>query len=190
MKRERNVSVDSLGYTMKVLIVTVIPVLLSTTIYNISSIIDQGVFKQVALLQGYSQNDIDVWWGIYTGKFKLLINVPISIASAMAASFVPVLTGSYARRDMEDVRNQINLSTRFVMVVAFPCTVGLAVLATPIFNLLFNGTRQTNDIASCMMWIGAVSVLFYAMSTLSNGLLQGIDRLKVPVINAAIMYFG
>ena len=171
---------------MKVLIVTVIPVLLSTTIYNISSIIDQGVFKQVALLQGYSQNDIDVWWGIYTGKFKLLINVPISIASAMAASFVPVLTGSYARRDMEDVRNQINLSTRFVMVVAFPCTVGLAVLATPIFNLLFNGTRQTNDIASCMMWIGAVSVLFYAMSTLSNGLLQGIDRLKVPVINAAI----
>ena len=54
MKRERNVSVDSLGYTMKVLIVTVIPVLLSTTIYNISSIIDQGVFKQVALLQGYS----------------------------------------------------------------------------------------------------------------------------------------
>ena len=186
MKRERNVSVDSLGYTMKVLIITVIPVLLSTTIYNISSIIDQGVFKQVALLQGYSQNDIDVWWGIYTGKFKLLINVPISIASAMAASFVPVLTGSYARRDMEDVRNQINLSTRFVMVVAFPCTVGLAVLATPIFNLLFNGTRQTNDIASCMMWIGAVSVLFYAMSTLSNGLLQGIDRLKVPVINAAI----
>ena len=174
MKRERNVSVDSLGYTMKVLIVTVIPLL------------DQGVFKQVALLQGYSQNDIDVWWGIYTGKFKLLINVPISIASAMAASFVPVLTGSYARRDMEDVRNQINLSTRFVMVVAFPCTVGLAVLATPIFNLLFNGTRQTNDIASCMMWIGAVSVLFYAMSTLSNGLLQGIDRLKVPVINAAI----
>ena len=70
MKRERNVSVDSLGYTMKVLIITVIPVLLSTTIYNISSIIDQGVFKQVALLQGYSQNDIDVWWGIYTGKFK------------------------------------------------------------------------------------------------------------------------
>ena len=54
-------------------------------------------FKQVALLQGYTQNDIDVWWGVYTGKYKLLINVPISIASAMAASFVPVLTGAYHR---------------------------------------------------------------------------------------------
>jgi len=68
MKRERNVRVSSFGYTMKILVITVIPVLLSTTIYNISGIIDQGIFKQVALLQGYTQNDIDVWWGVYTGK--------------------------------------------------------------------------------------------------------------------------
>ena len=60
MKRERNVRVSSFGYTMKILVITVIPVLLSTTIYNISGIIDQGIFKQVALLQGYTQNDIDV----------------------------------------------------------------------------------------------------------------------------------
>ena len=37
-----------------------------------------------------------------------------------------------------------------------------------------------------MMYVGAVAVVFYSLSTLSNGLLQGIDRLKVPVINAAI----
>lgn len=186
MKRERNVRVSSFGYTMKILVITVIPVLLSTTIYNISGIIDQGIFKQVALLQGYTQNDIDVWWGVYTGKYKLLINVPISIASAMAASFVPVLTGAYHRDDMKAVRGQINLSTRFIMVVAFPCAVGLAVFGLPIFNILFSSTRATNAEASLMMYVGAVAVVFYSLSTLSNGLLQGIDRLKVPVINAAI----
>ena len=180
MKRERNVRVSSFGYTMKILVITVIPVLLSTTIYNISGIIDQGIFKQVALLH------IDVWWGVYTGKYKLLINVPISIASAMAASFVPVLTGAYHRDDMEAVRGQINLSTRFIMVVAFPCAVGLAVFGLPIFNILFSSTRATNAEASLMMYVGAVAVVFYSLSTLSNGLLQGIDRLKVPVINAAI----
>ena len=37
---------------MKVLILTTIPVLLSTTIYNISSIIDNGIFKNIAHLQG------------------------------------------------------------------------------------------------------------------------------------------
>ena len=56
-------------------------VFLSTTIYNISSILDQGVFKNIVLLQGYAEDQMDTWWGIYTGEYKLLINVPISIAS-------------------------------------------------------------------------------------------------------------
>ena len=85
MRREKGVKVEPFAYTMKILIITIVPVLLSTTVYNISSIIDQSIFKNVALLQGYSENKIDVWWGVFSGKYKLLINVPISIASAMAA---------------------------------------------------------------------------------------------------------
>ena len=37
-----------------------------------------------------------------------------------------------------------------------------------------------------MMWVGAIAVVFYSLSTLTNGLLQGIDQLKIPVKNAAI----
>ena len=37
-----------------------------------------------------------------------------------------------------------------------------------------------------MMMIGAVAVVFYSISTLSNGLLQGINQLKAPVIHAVI----
>ena len=186
MKRERNVEVDSFGYTMKVLIITIIPVLLSTTIYNVSGIIDQGLFKNIATWQGYTSEQIDVWWGVFSGKYKVLINVPISIASAMAASSVPTLTSSFAAENMDAVRGQINAAMRFVMVIALPCCIGLAVLAKPVFMLLFPGTMETLDMAAQMMWVGAVAVVFYSMSTLSNGLLLGIDRLKVPVKNAAI----
>ncbi len=186
MKRERNVKVDSFAYTMKILIITIIPVLLSTTIYNISGIIDQGLFKNIAVLQGAATEEIDVWWGVFSGKYKVLINVPISIASAMAASSVPALSASYADGDNESVCNQINAAMRFIMVIALPCAVGLAVLARPIFMLLFHGTIETLDLATSMMVLGSVAVVFYSMSTLSNGLLQGIDRLRVPVKNAAI----
>jgi stage V sporulation protein B len=115
-----------------------------------------------------------------------MINVPISIASAMAASSVPALTASFGKGDMSDVRRKLNAATRFVMIIAFPCAVGLAVLAKPIFTLLFPGTISTLDIAAQMMYLGAVAVVFYSLSTLSNGLLQGINRLRVPVINALI----
>jgi stage V sporulation protein B len=186
MKRERGGKVEAFSYTLRVLILTIIPVLLSTTVYNISGIIDQGIFKNVALLQGYSENNIDVWWGVFSGKYKLLTNVPISIASAMAASSVPTLTMSFANRDMEKVRGQIGSAMRFVMVISFPCAVGLAVLGEPICRLLFPGTAETAPMAGTMLWVGAFAVVFYSMSTLSNGLLQGIDRLKIPVINAVI----
>ena len=186
MKRERNIKVDSFGYTMRILIITIIPVLLSTTIYNISGIIDQGLFKNIAVLQGSTAEQIDVWWGVFSGKYKVLINVPISIASALAATSVPALSASYAAGDREGVCNQINAAMRFIMVIALPCCVGLAVLAKPIFMLLFPGTIETLDMATSMMVIGAVAVVFYSMSTLSNGLLQGIDKLRIPVKNAAI----
>lgn len=186
MRREKNVRVDSFSYTMKLLIVTIIPVLLSTAVYNISGVIDQGIFKNVALLQGYPEHDIDVWWGVFSGKYKLLINVPISIASAMAASSVPTLTASFAEKNMTAVRSQINAAMRFVMVIAFPCTVGLAVLGEPICRMLFPGTASTAPMAGMMMWVGAFAVVFYTMSTLSNGLLQGINQMKIPVVNAAI----
>ena len=186
MRRERKVEVDSFGYTMKILVITIIPVLLSTTIYNISGILDQGIFKNIATLQGYASDEIDVWWGVFSGKYKVLINVPISIASAMAASSVPSLSAAYAEGNKELVNSQINAAIRFIVVIAMPCCVGLAVLAKPIFSLLFPGTIATVDMASAMMWAGAIAVVFYSLSTLTNGLLQGVDRLKIPVKNAAI----
>jgi stage V sporulation protein B len=160
--------------------------LLSSTIYNISGIIDQGLFKNIATMQGYSVDEIDVWWGVFSGKYKVLINVPISIASAMAASSVPTLSASFAAGEKDAVNSQINAAIRFIMVIAMPCCVGLAVLAKPIFTLLFPGTISSLDSATTMMWVGAVAVVFYSLSTLTNGLLQGIDQLKIPVRNAAI----
>lgn len=172
--------------TFWMLLVTIIPVLLSTTIYNISGIIDQGIFKNVAILQGYKEHEIDVWWGVFSGKYQLLINIPIAIASAMAASSVPTLTKSFVEKNMDQVREQIHAAIRFVMVIAFPCTAGLAVLAKPIMLLLFPSTAGTADMAASFMTAGALAVVFFALSTLSNGLLQGIDRLKIPVKNAFI----
>jgi hypothetical protein len=37
-----------------------------------------------------------------------------------------------------------------------------------------------------MLQVGAVTILFFSLSTLSNGLLQGIGRMKEPIKNAII----
>lgn len=183
MKRDHTKRVETGTMVASVLLLTIVPVLLSSTIYNISSFIDNGVFKAIALYQGYSPADISVWWGKYTGKYKLIINVPIAISSALAASSVPALAASYARRDRERINFQIDSAIRFTMVIALPATVGIGVLAKPILMLLFN---DTSDIAAKMLTFGCIAIAFYSLSTLSNGLLQGINRLRLPVLNAVV----
>lgn len=183
MKRDRRANVDSYSYLFKILVITIVPVLLSTTIYNCNAILDQAIFKNIANIQGYTANEISEWNGIYTGKYKTLINVPISIASSLAASSVPALTAAYTSGDKDGVRSQINTAIRFIMVVAFPCAVGMGVLASPILQLLFH---DSSELAASMLQVGAMSIVFFSLSTLSNGLLQGINRMKEPVKNASI----
>ena len=181
--RDKSNHDESYPSVVKILILTIIPVLLSTTLFNISAIIDQGIFKNIAVAQGYSASQISEWWGVFTGQYKVLINVPISIASSIAASAVPALTMAYEQRDRKTLRSQIHSAHRFIMIFAFPCTVGFIVLAKPIMELLFADTDPTSG---TMLIVGSLAIIFYSISSLSNGLLQGIDKMRIPVINALI----
>ncbi|MEG0963625.1 MAG: polysaccharide biosynthesis protein [Lachnospiraceae bacterium] len=174
---------ESYGTIFNVLLLTIVPVLLSTTIYNISTILDMGIFKHVVAYQGYKEETYSTLWGIYSGKYRTLVNVPIAIASSMAASSVPSISNAFASQNIALVRHKVSSSIRFVMVIAIPCAVGMGVLASPILQLLFG---DSSALPAQLMAVGAVSIVFYSLSTLSNGILQGIDHMKIPVRNAAI----
>jgi stage V sporulation protein B len=183
LRRDRNSHVESYGVILKVLVFTIVPVLLSTTLYNLSAIVDQALFKNIATLQGYTVDQIHTYWGVFGGKYRVLVNVPISIASAVVSASVPAITASFASNDMDSVQKKTANATHFSMVVAFPCAVGLGVLASPVMQLLFH---DSTPLAAHMLQLGVISVVFYSLSTLSNGILQGINRMRVPVTNAAI----
>ncbi|BAK48199.1 MAG: polysaccharide biosynthesis protein [Lachnospiraceae bacterium] len=174
---------ESYRSIVKILVFTIVPVLLSTTVYNLVSIVDQGIFKNFAAFQNYDASTVSTWWGVFAGKYRVLVNVPISIASALAVSAVPTLSAAFARGERRQVQRRIGLSLRFEMVVAFPCAVGLFVLASPIQQLLFHDSSR---LAAGLMMLGACSVIFYSISTLSNAVLQAIDQMRTPVINAVI----
>ena len=186
MRRENKIGKkqpESYRVIFGILIGTIVPVLMSTTIYNMVSIVDQWLFKNIATIQGYSAADVSEWWGIFSGKYRVLTNVPISISTALAASCVPALAAAFAQKDEKQVRSKIGMSMRFIMVVAMPCTAGIMVLADPIIQLLFPGS---SSLAGHLLQAGGISVIFYSISTLSNAVLQGIDRMRIPVRNASV----
>jgi len=82
------------------------------------------------------------------------------------------------------LKSKVSMVIRFSMLIAIPATVGLTVLAGPICNLLFS--RNDNSALIKMMMYGSVAVVFFSLSTVTNGVLQGINRMQTPLKNAII----
>lgn len=174
---------DSFHKIFRILILTILPVILSSTIYNISDVLDQGIFGSIMAKKGMNEHDIASYWGIFSTKYKVIINVPVALANALCSSIMPTLTGCIEQGKMKLARHKVRLGMRFVMIIAFPCAMGLSVLGRPILSMLFTGEIE---IPAMLLRMGSATVILYSMSTLSNGVLQGINKLNIPVRNAAI----
>ncbi len=185
IRRDHTERRESEAHIYRTLILTILPIILSTLIYNISNIADMGIFNRVLSSQGYTEAQYGTIWGIYSGKFRVLMNVPLSLASCLAPSVVPSLTAAMAKRDKKEAENKIRMSIRFTMMLTIPCAVGMAALGGPIMEMLFD--METGlPLAEGLMQSGALLIIFYSLSTLTTGILQGLGKLKQPLINCSI----
>lgn len=185
IRKNRGVRPEEYGSLGKELLYTIIPVLLSTTIYNLSSIFDTAVFGNICgKVFNMTEAEYSAMYGVYSGTYRLLTTAPVAIASALSSAIIPSLIRSVEERNKKAVFNKIESSMRLTMIVAIPAGVGLSVLAGPVIDLLFNMERF--DEAVSIMRFAILTVVVFSMSTLTNAVLQGIGRMKVPVINASI----
>lgn len=163
-----------------ILIITVIPVILSTAIYNISEILSNSMFNKIMIIKGFEKTKSYIW-GVYSGEYKILLNVPIALSNAMSASVVPALTSCIASGDYKCARKRVSQAMRFTIIISMPCMAGLFVLAEPIMRMLF---RDGYEMAATMMRLGCINIILYSISTLSNGILQGLGKMRIPVRHA------
>lgn len=183
LKRDKTEYVESYFEIFKILIFTVTPVIFSTAIYNCSASINQSVFSVILGMQGVDELSIVTLYGIFSTQFNVLINVPVSMASALSSAIVPEISGNYAIGNKEALKKSIEDAVKLNMLVMIPCAVGLTVLADPIVHLLF---PTAGPLGGKLLQMGSITVVFYGLSTLSNGILQGLGKMNVPVKNAFI----
>lgn len=177
---------ESYKQLLSTLVLMILPITLNSAIYNISSVLDSAIFSNFADLSGMSGNAYQISWNAYSGKYHLLTHVPLAFATALSASAVPNLSRTLKTSTPAQITQKIRTAIRFAMLIAIPSCVGLAVLSRPILQLLFAGTPESNDLASRLLIMGGITVILYSFSTITNGVLQGIGRVKEPAKNAAV----
>lgn len=184
-KRARKDSsmVESYERSALLLFSTMVPILISSTVYNISSVLDDYFYSSIMTKLEVPTKQIVMEWGIF-GEYHILFNIPVALANALSSSLIPSLTAAVASHDRKKTIGQIQTSIRFSMLIAVPCTVGMCILADPLCRMLFPGKNVMLLIN--LTRIGALAVLFYSLSTISNAILQGLGHLNLPLKHSLI----
>lgn len=178
--------VEEYGEIIKTITGVIIPFILSTAIYNLTTVVNQTVYTYIAAEKKNMENtEISTRYGIFSGKAVVISKIPIAISTAIASAILPTVSALAGSGDMKGARRKTAQAVKTTMFIAIPATVGIAVLARPITWLLFP-QKASIDMASRLLMLLAVSIILYSLSTLTNSILQGIGQVRVPVKNAAV----
>lgn len=185
VQRDTKKNVLSYRQIFGIIFAMVTPFILSTFIYNFSTSLNQTIYTKVMkYMMHLSEAEIAVNYGVFAGKAVVISNIPIAIASSMSAAMIPSISGSFATGDKAGTHRQIHVAVQTTMLISIPCAFGMLALAQPVTELLFP-QKESLALAAALLRAISISVIFYALSTLTNAVLQGIGKVNVPVINAA-----
>ena len=171
---------------MKALMVTVIPVILSQTVYQIGFTLDDLMFGNLMAAKGVDNTTISSLQGVFNSQYNILINAPVAVATAMASSTIPSIAASTVSGNQKEIHRKVRGVVKFNMAVAIPAAVGLAVLARPILTLLFPSLTTYRDLAANLLVYGSSAVVFFALSTITSAVLQSVNQMRTPVIHGAL----
>ncbi|OON94210.1 MAG: hypothetical protein ATN31_04125 [Candidatus Epulonipiscioides saccharophilum] len=183
------------------ILITIIPIVLSTSIFAIITNIDTLMLNTYLprLVEEILKNNslpLDVTngstmtvseitnslTGQYLGKYLTLINVPVAVILTIAMAATPSIADSVTREEHEEVREKINMIVKVGMLIAAPSAVGLTLFSDPIMKTLY---MQSPDGHKLLMY-GSVSIIFIALAQLTTGVLQGMSLQMVATKNAFI----
>lgn len=171
-----------------------IPIAMGVLVLNVTQIIDaitiqsrlEGIDPRTlraiygSLLDGVTDDKIpNFLYGAYNFGINLYNLVPY-ITQALGVSALPTLAAAWAIHKKSRIHGSINSVIKISVLIGFPAGLGICALAGPILELLYPG-KPAAVIAVPMLRVLGVMVLFGALVTPINSMLQAVGRQKVPV---------
>ncbi len=170
----------------KELVEIVIPITIGSSIMPLMMNIDAAIVMRRLQATGWDLSMSKTLYGLISGYCDPLVNLPVVFVDAITISLIPAVTTAFTLKRKSDLDKNVKTGLKTMMVIAYPCAVGLIVLANPILHMLYPAKPEEADLATKTLQILALSIITLAiMRTLSSSL-QGIGKMTLPVVNLFI----
>ena len=110
-------------------------------------------------------------YGVLTGMAMPLIFFPNALTSSVAILLLPIISESFALRDMKTVRSSVIKTIKYCGLMGLVCMIGFVTLGQWMGNFLFQSTLAGHFIKT----LGFVCPFLYLDTTLSS-ILQGLGK--------------
>ncbi len=111
------------------------------------------------------------------------------IAQAVGVAILPSLSALYAFDRFEELGTKLNSALRFVVFLAVPSAVGLAVVSRPAIQLLFNWGNLTTQgvlLTATMLMFYSFSIVTQSINTIMNRAFYSTKNSVIPFIAGSI----
>lgn len=99
-------------------------------------------------------------WG---SKFNMIV---MAIASGCMVSLIPNLTASFVENKMDDVRHKINQTFQILLLVTVPMTVGISILAKPIWMVFYGNSTFGASVIAYYIFVALATAAFTSSITI------------------------
>lgn len=155
-----------------------LPVSMSSLMLPVVANLDLLIVPQRLEAAGFHISQATEFFGYLTGMAVPLINLATIFTAAMTISLVPAISESRALNDVFGIRAKTRTAFRVALIITCPCFVGMYFLAEKIAALIYNASGAADAIQTM-----SVGILLLGLHQISTGILQGLGRTSIPVIN-------
>lgn len=166
----------------KILIIS-IPITIGGSMMPIMNLLDTFIVMDRLLAAGYSSETAVSMYGQLKAMAGSFVNLPQVLTISLAASLVPAIAESMAKKDNEGVAKKSELSIRISLIVGLPAAMGLFILADPIMTMMYPEESKTLGIAMAYL---SPAIIFLTLVQTLTAILQGMGKERIPVINLFI----
>lgn len=172
---------DKTGSIFRRFLAISIPVTLSASVMSLTNTLDTAMIQRILILSGMTAEEATAAYGNYTSLAVPLFNLPPVLIYPIAYSLVPVVAAAAGDGKFEAARDKIRVSLKYALIIGLPCAMGLSALSDPILCLLYNDTSA--HAAAMLLTLLAPSSLLVCILAITNSVLQGCGKEKMPVIS-------
>ncbi|WP_139905224.1 putative polysaccharide biosynthesis protein [Clostridium thermarum] len=158
-----------------------VPITISVGLQSAGTLIDNSLIKPRLIVAGFMEKEANKRFATL-GQMSSLINVPITIISALSAAVLPAISAAAALDDKRKVQDKINQALKLCFMISIPSAVGLAVLSRPIFALLFPDAVN----GEYLMKFSCLVVVLMSVVQIQTTILQSIGKLYIVTTSMAL----